>query len=218
MAQSMDMNDAARLGMLWLDQLEWRTVDQPKAAAWQGEGWYGGDYNKAWVRTEGESYSGRSEAARAELFWDHVVARWWNLQVGGRQDFGAGPARSWAALGLRGRASQGFDVEATVYAGAASRTAARLKIQYELLFTQRLVLQPEMEMNLYGRADPARDIDAGVADFEVGLRLRYELRREFAPYAGVVWARHYGATADFPRGGSADPNELRLAVGLRVWL
>jgi copper resistance protein B len=86
------------------------------------------------------------------------------------------------------------------------------------LFTQRLVLQPEMEMNLYGRADPARDIDAGVADFEVGLRLRYELRREFAPYAGVVWARHYGATADFPRGGSADPNELRLAVGLRVWL
>jgi copper resistance protein B len=217
MAQSMDMNDAAPLGMLWLDQLEWRGANEPNGAAWQGEGWYGGDYNKAWVRTEGESYSGTSADARAELFWDHAVTRWWNLQVGGRQDFGAGPARSWAALGLRGLAPQGFDVEATVYAGAASRTAARLKVEYELLFTQRLVLQPEMEMNLYGRADPARDIGAGVADLEVGLRLRYELRREFAPYAGVVWARHYAATGNFLGVAGTNPNELSLAVGLRVW-
>ena len=218
MAQSMDMNDAARLGMVWLDQFEWRTPDEPNAAAWQAEGWYGGDYNKAWVRTEGESSSGRNEDARGELFWDHTMARWWSLEVGGRQDFGPGPARSWAALGVRGVAPQGFDVEATVYGGAASRTAARLKIEYELLFTQRLVLQPELEMNLYGRADPARDIGAGVADLEVGLRLRYELRREFAPYAGVVWARHYGATGDFLRAAGGNPNELSLAVGVRVWL
>jgi copper resistance protein B len=170
------------------------------------------------VRSEGESYAGRSADARAEIFWDHAVARWWNLEVGGRQDFGAGPARRWAALGVRGLAPQGFDVEATLYAGAASRTAVRLKIEYELLFTQRLVLQPEIEMNFYSRADPARDIGAGLADFEAGLRLRYELRREFAPYAGVVWARHYGATGVFLGTAGAAPNELSLAVGLRVWL
>jgi copper resistance protein B len=137
--------------------------------------------------------------------------------VGGRQDFGAGPARSWAALGVRGLAPQGIGVEATVYAGAASRAAARLKIEYELLFTQRLALQPEMEMNVYGRADPARAIGAGVADLEVGLRLRYELRREFAPYAGVVWARHYGASGNDLGAAAAGSNNFSLAVGLRVW-
>jgi copper resistance protein B len=217
MAQAMDMNDAARLGMLWLDQLEWRAPDGRGSASWQGEGWYGGDYDKAWIRTQGESYPGGGEDARVELLWDRAVARWWNLQAGARQDFGAGPARSWAALGVRGLAPQGFGVEATVYAGAAARTAARLKIEYELLFTQRLVLQPEMEVNLYGRADPARAIGAGVVDLEVGLRLRYELRREFAPYAGLVWARHFGATGDFVRAAGANPNELSLVVGLRVW-
>jgi copper resistance protein B len=217
MAQAMDMNDAAPFGMLWLDQLEWRGLSQPNGAAWQAEGWYGGDYDKAWIRTEGDSYSGRGEAARAELFWDHAVSSWWNLEAGGRKDFGTGPARGWAAFGVRGLAPQGIDVEATVYAGDASRTAARLKIEYELLFTQRLVLQPEMEMNVYGRADPARDQGAGVADLEVGLRLRYELRREFAPYAGVVWARHYGASGNDLGAAAAGSNNFSLAVGLRVW-
>jgi copper resistance protein B len=217
MAQGMDMNDAARFGSLWLDQLEWRGLNEPNAAAWQGEGWYGGDYDKAWIRSEGESYAGGTQDARAELFWDHAVARWWNLEVGGREDFGTGPARSWAALGVRGLAPQGFDVEATVYAGDAGRSAARLKIEYELLFTQRLILQPEMEMNLYGRADPARDIGSGVANLEIGLRLRYEVRREFAPYAGVVWVRRYGA-GNFPGAAGSDLNELSLALGLRLWL
>ena len=216
MAQDMDMNDAARFGMLWLDQLEWRALDAPNSAAWQGEGWYGGDYDKAWVRSEGESYAGAREQARAELFWDHAISSWWDVQLGGREDFGTGPARSWAAFGVRGLAPQGLDVEATAYAGAAARTAARLKVEYAWLFTQRLVLQPEMEMNLYGRADPARDTGAGVADLEVGLRLRYEVRREFAPYAGVVWVRHYGASGNAL--SAAESNELTLALGLRVWL
>jgi copper resistance protein B len=119
---------------------------------------------------------------------------------------------------VRGLAPQGFDVEATLYAGDAARTAARLKFEYELLFTQRLILQPEMEVNVYGRADPARDLGAGVANLEVGLRLRYELRREFAPYAGVVWVRHYGATGNFPGAAGSDQNELSVALGLRVWL
>lgn len=136
--------------------------------------------------------------------------------MGGRQDFGTGPARSWAALGVRGLAPQGLAVEATLYAADAARTAARLKVEYELLFTQRLILQPEMEVNLYGRPDPARDIGSEVANFEIGLRLRYEVRREFAPYAGVVWVRRYGA-GNFPGVVGSDPNEVSLALGLRVW-
>jgi len=218
MAQSMEMDDAAPLGMLWFDQAEWRSLAQPNGLAWQAEGWYGGDYDKAWMRTQGTPDPGDGESARVELFWDHALLRWWNVEVGGRQDVGVGPGRTWAALGMRGIAPQGVDVEATVYAGSAARTAARLKLDYELLFTQRLILQPEIEMDFYGRPDPARIDGAGLADLEVGLRLRYEVRREFAPYAGVVWTRHYGATAGYWAGAGSDPNEVTLALGVRVWL
>jgi copper resistance protein B len=218
MTDAMDMNDDSSTGMLWLDQLEWRTLAPSKSTAWQGEGWFGTDYNKLWARSEGDAFSAVTADARAELFWDHALARWWNLELGGREDLGVGPARGWAALGIRGLAPQGVDVEATLYAGAAARTAARLKIEYELLFTQRLILQPEIEINLYGKADPMRDIAAGVSDFEAGLRLRYEVRREFAPYAGLVWARRFGAAGAFLRTAAFPSNELCLALGLRVWL
>jgi copper resistance protein B len=218
MAQTMEMDDAARLGKVWLDQLEWRSAAQPNEIAWQAEGWYGDDYNKAWLRSEGAALSGSTQDARAELFWDHIVTRWWSLEAGAREDFSAGPARGWAALGVRGLAPQGVDVEATVYAGGAARTAARLKIEYELLFTQRLVLQPEFEMNLYGNADPARDVSAAVSDLEIGLRLRYEVRREIAPYAGVVWVKRRGAREGSVSAAGADADEIRIAVGVRLWL
>jgi copper resistance protein B len=217
MSHAMDMNDEATTGLLSFDQLEWRTLAPANSTVWQGEGWFGNDFNKLWARSEGEALAGTADA-RAELFWDHAIARWWSVEVGGREDFGTGPARGWAAFGVRGTAPQRVDVEATLYAGAAVRTAARLKFEYELLFTQRLILQPEIEMNLYGRADPARDIAAGVSDFEIGLRLRYEVRREFAPYAGLVWARRLGAAADLARAAALTCDGFCLAVGLRVWL
>lgn len=218
MAQLMQMDDSATVAMLWLDQLELRRIAAQSAAVWQAEGWYGSDYNKLWMRSEGETYAGRTQDARVEMFWDHIVARWWNLDVGARQDLGIGPQRSWAALGIRGLAVQGFAVEATVYAGDASRTAVRLKIEYELLFTQRLILQSEAETNFYGEADPERRIGSGPSDLEIGLRLRYEIRREWAPYVGLVWARQFGATAALWRAAGGNPDELQIAVGLRVWL
>ena len=218
MAQSMQMNDAAPFGMLWFDQAEGRLLAAPSGAAWQGEGWYGNDYDKAWVRTEGEPDPSGAPSARAELFWDRAILPWWNVDLGVRQDFGAGPGRTWAALGIHGLAPQGVDAEATLYAGSAERISARLKLNYELLFTQRLILQPEVEMNLYSRADPARSLGAGVSDLEVGLRLRYEVRREFAPYVGLVWQRHWGRTASFWSAAGQDPSELTLALGLRMWL
>jgi copper resistance protein B len=218
MQESMQMNDAAPLGMLWFDQAEARTLASPSGAAWQGEGWYGNDVNKAWTRTEGEPDPRGAESARAELFWDRALSAWWNLDLGVREDFAAGPGRTWAAFGVRGIAPQGIDVEATLYAGSGARTSARLKLDYELLFTQRLILQPEVEMNLYGRGDPARSIGAGLSDLEVGLRLRYEVRREFAPYLGVVWERHWGSASTLGSAAAEGPSELTFAVGLRVWL
>jgi copper resistance protein B len=93
----------------------------------------------------------------------------------------------------------------------------RLKSEYELLCTQRLILQPEGEANLYGKSDPARQLGSGLSDLEIGLRLRYELRREFAPYIGVVWSRQFGGTADYVRESGGNPSEVQFAAGLRVW-
>jgi copper resistance protein B len=217
MAAMMQMNDRALMGTLLFDQLEWRNAAEGNAVAWDAEGWYGGDTNKVWLRSEGERVGGRAQDARADLLWDHTFARWWSVQAGGRQDFGAGPGRTWAAIGVQGLAPYWFNTEATFYVGQQGRTAARLKTEYEWLFTQRLILQPEGEANLYGKSDPARELGSGLSDLEIGLRLRYEVRREFAPYIGVVWSRQFGGTADRVRQSGGNPSDVQFVAGLRAW-
>jgi copper resistance protein B len=217
MASMMQMDDRGRVGMVLLDQFEWRHTAEGNAAVWDAEGWYGGDNNKVWLRSEGERIAGATQNARADLMWDHTFARWWSVQAGGRQDFGAGPGRTWAAIGVQGLAPYWFNTEATFYVGEQGRTAMRLKAEYELLFTQRLILQPEVEANLHGKADPARRLGSGLSDLEIGLRLRYEMRREFAPYIGVVWGRQFGSTADYVRESGGNPREVQFVAGLRAW-
>jgi copper resistance protein B len=216
MAAIMQMDDSARTSKVLFDQLEWRNTAEGNAAVWDAEGWYGGDYNKVWLRSEGERVAGTTQNARADLLWDHTFSRWWSVQAGGRQDFGAGPGRTWAAIGVQGLAPYWFDTEATFYVGEQGRTAVRLKTEYELLFTQRLILQPEGEANLYGKADPARQLGSGLSDLEIGLRLRYEVRREFAPYVGVVWSRSFGGTADRVRESGGDASDVQFVAGLRA--
>ncbi|HET6804322.1 MAG TPA: copper resistance protein B, partial [Frateuria sp.] len=135
-------------------------------------------------------------------------------QLGVRTDTGEGPDRQWVAFGIQGLAPYWFELEATGYVGPAGRTAARLRADYELLFTQRLILQPEFELDAYGKADPARGLGSGLADASLGLRLRYELRREVAPYVGGVWIRRFGASADQGRGRL----EWQWVAGVRIQL
>lgn len=222
MADTMQMDDTARFGKVMFDQLEWRDGGTGEGrGVWDAQGYYGGDYDKLWAKTEGKYVSGGHDKgirdADVEVLWNRVISPWWNVQAGGRQDFGPGKSRTWAAVGIQGLAPQWFDTEATVYASDKGRTAARLKAQYDLLLTQRLVLQPFAEANLYGRSDPEHQIGSGLADLEVSVRLRYEIRREFAPYIGVVWLRRFGGTADLARLAGGDASDLELAAGLRVW-
>ncbi len=214
-AARMPLDDTELFGNVLVDQLEWRNPDSSQAALWEAEGWYGGDGDKLWVTTEGEHVGGETQNAFAELLWDRVVSRWWNLQAGIRDDFGNGPSRTWAALGVRGLAPYGIDVEATLYAGEAGRTAARLRAEYDLLLTQRLILQPEVEANLYSKADPARQVDSGLSDLDAGIRLRYEIRRELAPYIGIAWTRQ---TDIEPVRAFNTTSYVQLVAGVRAWL
>ena len=214
MVETMQMDDAAAYGAFEADQLEWRDADGD--FGWDVQGWYGGDYNKIRLRSEGEARSGSVDDASAEALWDHVVARWWNSLAGVRHDFGEGPERTWLAIGIEGLAPQWFDVAATLYLGDSGRTAARAHVRYEWLLTQRLVLQPQVELNLYGEQDAARGLGSGLSDFEAGLRLRYEVRRELAPYIGVEWRRLFGGTADFARAAGDDASTVQFVAGLRL--
>jgi copper resistance protein B len=215
MAEMMGMDDRARFSKVTIDELEWRETED-SALGWDAAAWYGGDVNKAWVETEGERVGGETHA-RVELLWDRVATRWWNTRAGVRVDSGDGPSRTWAALGVAGLAPGFFDLEATVYVGESGRSALRVQADYDLLLTQRLVLHPEFEINLYGRDDPERLIGAGVSDVDAGLRLRYELRREIAPYVGLAWTRSFGDSADYVREAGRHVSEWRWVVGIRVW-
>ena len=216
MIELMQMDDDASFGQVRLDRLEWTEVDDHDALSWDAQAWYGGDYDKLWLKTEGASVAGDQEG-RAELLWDHTFARWWSLQAGMRHDFGEGPSRTWAAFGVQGLAPYWFEVDAALYVGEEGRTAARFSAEYELLLTQRLILQPQFEFNVYAKDDPRNALGSGLADTQLGLRLRYEIRREFAPYAGVVWSRLYGDTADLARSAGHDADDVQLVIGLRAW-
>lgn len=202
---------------LLVDQLEWQDADPGGSVAWEVEGWVGGDRDRLWLRSEGERTRGVTEHAELQALWGHALGPWWDLVGGLRQDFKPGTPQTWAALGLQGMALYNFESQVTAYLGEGGQAALRLKGDYDLLLTQRLILQPSAEVNLYTRNDRQRGLGAGLADSEIGLRMRYEIRREFAPYIGVTWNRSYGRSADYARDEGELDNDPRLVLGLRLW-
>lgn len=215
--QGHSVHDRAIHYFVLFDQLERQSGGGETGGSWDNKGWVGGDVNRFWFRTEGEGGGGSFHSAQAHAFYGRAIARWWDLVVGIRQDVRPGPAQTWAAIGIQGLAPYWFEVEATAYVGAAGRTHLRLETEYELLLTNRLVLQPLVELEIYGKSDPEREIGAGLSTIETGARLRYEVRREFAPYIGVTWSRKFFGTATFAREAGEDVSGTRLALGARIW-
>ncbi|VFT29226.1 copper resistance protein B [Pseudomonas aeruginosa] len=161
--------------------MEYQDADDGSALAWDASGWIGGDINRLWLRSEGERLDGKTEDAEVQALFGHAIGPWWDLVAGVRQDFKPGSPQTWAAFGVQGLALYDFEAEVTAFLGENGQSALRLEGEYDILLTNRLILQPSAEVNLYGRSDPARGIGSGLADSELGLRLRYEIRREFAP-------------------------------------
>ncbi|MBN8728743.1 MAG: copper resistance protein B [Xanthomonadales bacterium] len=210
----MGMDDNARFGRFTVEELEYV---QGGAVAWSIEAWQGSDADRLHVRSEGERQDGRTGPADIEAFWSHAVAPFWNSLLGVRRDFGAGPQRTWAALGVEGIAPFWFDVDATFYIDRSGRTAFRIEAEYDLLLGQRLVLQPRLELDAYGKDDPERGVGSGLSGIGAALRLRHEIRREFAPYVGIEHSRTFGRSADFARAAGRPVTETRWVAGLRFW-
>jgi len=215
MGESMD--DAARFGKLLLDQFEVTHDAHADGVAVDAQAWYGGDVDKVWFKLDGERTDGHLRDTRAEALWAHATSPFWDLQFGVRHDLGDGPARSWLAFGTQGLAPYWFDVEATLYVGQSGRTAARVEAEYDLFLTQRWVLTPDVEINAYGKSDPARRLGSGLSNAEFGVRLRYEITRHFAPYVGFDWNRRIGDTADLARGAGEPAFDHAVVIGVRAW-
>lgn len=203
--------------LILADRLETRNADGRDVSSWDMRAWVGHSLNRLWIRTEGERRSDTTERADLQLLWGHSIGRWWDIVAGVRQDFRPGPTQSWTAFGVQGLAPYRFELEATAYVGEGGRTSARLGAEYDVLITNRLILQPLIEINWYGKGDPARGFGPGLSSAETGLRLRYEFRREVAPYIGLVREGTFGGTADLLRAAGGDTRDTRLVAGIRLW-
>lgn len=211
------VHDEAVNYFVLFDQLEWQAADSGSGLNLDSKGWIGRDVDRLWFRAEGDAADGNIGEAEVQLLYGRQFSRWWDVVGGVRQDFEPGPARTWAAIGVQGLAPYWFEVEATAYLGASGRTHFRGEVEYELLLTNRLILQPLVEIDLYGKSDPERGIGAGLSTTDAGLRLRYEFRRELAPYVGMTWQRKYGKTRDFAEAAREHTGGARFVTGIRLW-
>lgn len=211
------VHDKGINSLFLVDRLEWQDARGGNALNWDFKGWIGGDTDRLWLSSEGERSGGKLHEAEVQALWGRSISPWWDAVGGVRHDFKPGSSQTWAAFGLQGMALYNFEASAMVFAGENGQTAARLKGEYDILFTNRLILQPAAEVNFFGKNDHGRGIGSGLSNTEVGVRLRYEIRREFAPYIGVTWNRTYGATADYARAHGERRSDTRFVVGVRMW-
>ncbi|CAA0078390.1 copper resistance protein B [Zhongshania aliphaticivorans] len=179
---------------------------------------YGTTYDSLVVKAEGDTKGSQLEESQTDLLWSHAISVFFDTQLGVRLDqYKEGSDRQWLAAGIQGLAPYWFELDATAYLGDDGRTALTFEAEYELLLTQKLVLQPRAELNLYGKDDPSNGLGSGLSDLSIGLRLRYEISRQFAPYVGVEWSDAYGGTADYRQAAGQDINDTQLVAGLRFW-
>lgn len=182
------------------------------------QAWYGTTFDRLVIKAEGDIASGTLEESSTELLWSHAVNAYFNTQLGLRFDqYRKGKDRQWLGLGLQGLAPYWFEVDVTAYVGDNGRTALAAQAEYELLLTQRLILQPRAELNLYGKDDPENGLGSGLSDLALGVRLRYEYSRQFSPYIGVEWTGTYGDTADYRRAEGQNDSDTQIVAGLRFW-
>ncbi len=200
-----------------LDRLEAVDTDRGTGQDWEARAWIGGDIDRLWLRSEGERANGRTQSATFEAFYGHAISPWWDVLIGARQDLASDDRRSWAAIGIQGLAPYKFETEATLSLGNAGRAALRLEGEYDVLLTNRLILQPRLEADIALTDDDRRRIGSGLEQVQAGLRLRYEFTRRFAPYIGWVHTRRFGDAARNAMADQQAPHDSQVVAGIRIW-
>ena len=211
-------NGDIRVGAVMIDQMEATSVGGEKGYAWDAQGWYGGDIHRFWWKSEGEGeFGGELEEAEVQALYSRAFTPYFDFQTGLRQTYRPEGDRTDLVVGVQGLAPYWFEVDAAAFLSNKGELTARAEVEYDQRITQRLILQPRAEVNLSAEDIPELGTGAGLSTLQVGARLRYEIRREFAPYVGVEWTRSYGATRDFAEARGRSAEDTRVVVGIRAW-
>jgi copper resistance protein B len=213
------VEDNRVLTFVSFDQLEGRTNGPNTSFRWDGQGWIGTDFNKLWLKSEGTVTNGITSDGDQEILYDRPIPylRYFDWQAGVRLDLDSGPTRAWAAIGMQGLAPYFFNFAPTLYVRDGGRVAGRIEGSYDLYLTQRLILQPQVELNFYSQADRGRGIGTGFSDLDGGVRFGYQFSRKFAPYIGYAYSGVFGQTATFSRQAGQPTSAPRLVFGVWVW-
>lgn len=205
--------------MLLIDRLEYGATDGPDNYLWDTQAWFGGDTNKLWLKSEGEGpiHGGSPEDTEFQALYNRTITPFWNAQAGLRYDVNPNPDRGFAVLGLQGLAPYWFETDTALFVSEDGDVSFRGEFEYELLLTQRLILQPRLEINASAQDVPEYDLGSGLNSTEMGIRLRYEIQREFAPYIGVRWEQTYGDTNDMARAEGEPTSSTAFVIGVRAW-
>lgn len=208
--------DAHRFWTVLGDGVEYHS--DSKTTSFDLQGWYGTTYNRFVVKLEGDVKQGVLEELGTDLLWRRALNAYFDTHLGVRLDQNTeGKDRQWLAFGIGGLAPYWFELDTTVYVGREGRSALAFEAEYELLLTQRLVLQPRAELTFYSKDDSVNRLGSGLSSAALGLRLRYEVTRQFAPFAGVEWIRSFGQTANFAREENTPARDTRIVAGVRFW-
>ncbi len=199
------------------DRFEYQARQGHDGLLWDIQGYYGNPTSKLWLKSEGEIALGDAvEDAEVQALWSKAVAPFWDLQVGVRQDL-AGQTDTHAVIGIQGLAPYLFEVDAALFLSQRGDLTARIEAELDQRITQKLILQPRVELNFAAQDNPARKVGAGIDKIEAGLRLRYEIVPEFAPYLGIEQGWKLGDSAHFARLAGEDPHVTSVVMGVRFW-
>lgn len=215
-AQALTKDDAVTWTAM-LDRFEVHDTEDGEPLVWKGSASAFTDLWGLHLTSEGERLDGATEEGEVQLRLSRAITAFWNLEFGWRRDFMPKPERDWAVLGLEGMLPYYIETELSGYVDDEGDTGLRLEAHYDLMFSQRLILRPALELNAWGQDDAQRGQDSGLSDMEAGLRLRYEVHRKFAPYVGVEHKRFYGDTADLRRRAGNDLHDTVFLGGFRLW-
>jgi copper resistance protein B len=211
-------HDAGDIFTVLIDRAEYRSMNGHDGYHWDAEAWYGGDINRLLLKTKGEGTWRRDiESSQLQVLYSRAIDPYFDLHAGIRQDFAPGPARTYATIGVEGLAPFFIETEGALFLSTKGDLLATLEVHYQQLVTQRLVLEPRLELSFAAQDVPRNEVAAGLSAFEAGVRLRYDIQREIAPYIGVFYERKVGAAAGYARAAGHDVEGTSLVIGISTW-
>ncbi|MBV1916674.1 MAG: copper resistance protein B [Sphingomonadaceae bacterium] len=203
-------------GQILVERLEAR-LGRNDVFLWDVQARYGGDIDKVMIKSEGEGEAGADlESGEVQLLWSHAIGPYFDLQSGIRQDLQDRGATH-AAIGIQGLAPYMIHIAASAFVSHRGNLTARIEAEYDQRLTQRLILQPRVEVNLSAQDVPQTALGSGLTSLEAGLRLRFAISPQFAPYIGYGYELRTGETARLERAAGEKTEAHSFLAGIRTW-